>query len=140
MGQQAAKEGDHITGNDEHWVTSTSSSSPIKGSFPFDGLIDGGLSQNVYIMKKRAAVVDSTARNISPHKETDDIKLPKDAKFIGSPSNEATITTGSSSVRINGKAAARNSDTASTCNTNKFGVSEGLANGNVIASSTVIIG
>jgi len=142
MGQPAAKEGDSIEGKDTHYIISVSLNitPPGKpGTFTFDGIIDGNLSENVYIMKNRAATVESTATNEPNHIEIDDKMLPKDAKFMGEPSNEATIKAGSSSVFIDGKAAARNGDTANTCN-DLSGVPVDSPNGTVKASGTVMIG
>ena len=51
------------------------------------------------------------------------------------PSNRATITLGSATVKINGKMAARNGDTATTCND-----PADLPIGTVVAAATVMIG
>jgi uncharacterized protein involved in type VI secretion and phage assembly len=59
--------------------------------------------------KMPAATVDSTATNTPPH-------IPQGGPFQSPPSNKATIKIGSSTVFINGKAAARMGDTAETCN------------------------
>ena len=56
-----------------------------------------------------AAVQGSTATNTPPH-------IPQGGPFQSPPGNSATIQTGSGSVFINGKPAARNGDTALTCN------------------------
>jgi uncharacterized Zn-binding protein involved in type VI secretion len=55
--------------------------------------------------------------------------------FQAPPSNKATIKAGSSTVTINGKAAARNGDTADTCNDP---ADQPL--GTVVAQGTVFIG
>jgi uncharacterized Zn-binding protein involved in type VI secretion len=132
MGQPAAKEGDSITGMDVHWINV--SNVPTTCVFDFNGLIDENLSPNVNIMKKRAAVIGSTAEKSSGH--TPD---PPPSPFIKTPINKAEIITGSSSVNINGKAAARNGDIANTCN-DINGVPKDLPNGTVNASGTVMIG
>lgn len=101
---------------------------PIPGH-PFNGMIDGGLSTNVRIGGMPAATVSSTATNQPPH-------LPMGGpSFQIPPTNRATIMTGSATVRINNKQAARNGDTANTCND-----PAPLPVGTVIAVGTVMIG
>ncbi|OLE33594.1 MAG: hypothetical protein AUI36_28420 [Cyanobacteria bacterium 13_1_40CM_2_61_4] len=102
--------------------------SPIPVPHPFTGLIDGGLSGDVKIMGRPAATVDSTATNPPPH-------IPQGGTFVVPPSNRATITLGSATVKINGKMAARNDDTATTCND-----PADLPIGTVVAAATVMIG
>ena len=70
----------------------------------------------------------STATNTPSH-------IPKSGPFQKPPGNKATIMLGSSSVFINGKPAARNGDTALTCND-----PADLPAGTVVAVSTVNIG
>jgi uncharacterized Zn-binding protein involved in type VI secretion len=92
-------------------------------------MIDGGLSTNVRIGGMPAATVSSTATNQPPH-------LPIGGpSFQIPPTNRATIMTGSATVRVNGKQAARNGDTANTCND-----PAPLPVGTVIAVGTVMIG
>ena len=55
--------------------------------------------------------------------------------FVKPPSNRATIVAGSATVNINGKPAARNGDTAMTCND-----PADLPVGKVVATGTVNIG
>lgn len=95
---------------------------------PFMGMIDGNLSSDVKIMGMPAATVDSTASNTPPH-------IPQGGPFQKPPSNKATIKLGSATVKINGKMAARNSDTAMTCND-----PSDLPVGTVVAVGTVLIG
>ncbi|WP_228020802.1 PAAR domain-containing protein [Microcystis sp. LEGE 08355] len=97
---------------------------------PFIGIINGNLSADVKIMGMAAATVDSTADNIPPH-----IPTPPGTAFQNPPANKATIKIGSPTVKINGKMAARNSDTAETCND-----PADLPVGQVIAVGTVLIG
>ena len=132
MGQPAAKQGDQIMATDMHvvMVPGPSGSVPTPLPHPFTGLITGGLSSDVNIMGKPAAVVGSTADNTPPHLPT-----PPGVSFQKPPSNKATIQLGSSTVCINGKAAARNGDTALTCND----PADQLL-GTVIAVGTVFIG
>lgn len=129
MGQPAAKQGDQIMATDTHIIL-ISSPGPVPTPLPhpFTGLIDGGLSQNVNIMGMPAATVDSTATNTPPH-------IPQGGPFQTPPSNRATIQLGSTTVKINGKMAARNGDTAMTCND-----PADLPVGTVVAVGTVLIG
>jgi uncharacterized Zn-binding protein involved in type VI secretion len=133
MGQPAAKQGDKIMATDTHIVmVPAPSGSPVPTPLPhpFTGIINGNLSSNVKIMGMPAATVDSTADNMPPHLPT-----PPGTVFQKPPSNKATIKIGSPTVKINGKMAARNGDTALTCND-----PADLPIGKVIAVSTVFIG
>ena len=130
MGQPAAKQGDQIVATDTHIIMIPSPGGPVPTPLPhpFMGQIDGGLSSDVRIEGKAAATKDSTATNTPAH-------LPQGGPFQKAPSNRATILVGSSTVRINGKPAARNSDKANTCND-----PADLPAGTVVAVSTVLIG
>jgi uncharacterized Zn-binding protein involved in type VI secretion len=132
MGQPAAKQGDQIVATDTHivLVPSASGTVPTPLPHPFTGIINGGLSSDVNIMGMPAATVDSTADNTPPH-----IQTPPGTSFQNPPANKATIKMGSPTVSINGKMAARNSDTAMTCND-----PADLPVGQVIATGTVLIG
>ena len=111
MGQPAAKQGDKVMATDTHIVMIPSPGGPVPTPLPhpFIGMIDGNLSSDVKIMGMPAATVDSTASNMPPH-------IPQGGPFQKPPSNKATIKLGSATVKINGKMAARNGDTAMTCN------------------------
>ena len=74
-----------------------------------------------------AAVVGSTADNMPPH-------IPQGGPFQKPPTNRAQIIVGSPTVLINGKPAARNGDTALTCND-----PADLPNGTVVAVGTVMV-
>jgi uncharacterized Zn-binding protein involved in type VI secretion len=132
MGQPAAKQGDQILAIDTHIVMVPSPGGPVPTPLPhpFVGIIGGGLSSDVKIMGMPAATVDSTADNTPPH-----IPTPPGTAFQNPPANKATIKIGSPTVKINGKAAARNGDTADTCND-----PADLPAGTVIAVGTVFIG
>ena len=123
MGQPAAKQGDTITATDTHLIQTGTAVVPM--TFPFNGIIDGGLSSDVQIDSRKAATVGSTATNTPPHV----------GSFVNPPSNKGQILFGSASVLINGKPAARSGDTAQTCND-----PVDLPVGTVVASSTVSIG
>lgn len=133
MGQPAAKQGDQIVATDTHIVMVPAPPGPPVPTplpHPFTGIISGGLSSDVKIMGMPAATVDSTADNTPPH-----IPTPPGTAFQNPPANKATIRVGSPTVKINGKAAARNGDTATTCNDPAE-----LPAGTVIAVGTVLIG
>jgi uncharacterized Zn-binding protein involved in type VI secretion len=130
MGQPAAKQGDLITAIDTHIVLIPSPGGPIPTPLPhpFNGIINGNLSPNVNIMGLPAATQGSTAENTPPH-------IPQGGSFQQPPSNRGQIITGSATVMINGKPAARSGDTAMTCND-----PADLPVGTVTATGTVLIG
>lgn len=130
MGQSAAKKGDKINATDTHIILIPSPGGPVPTPIPhpFTGIIDGELSADVNIQGMPAATVDSTATNTPAH-------IPQGGPFQSPPANKGTIIIGSATVSINGKAAARNNDTAKTCND-----PTDLPVGTVIAVSTVSIG
>jgi len=128
VGQAAAKEGDKIVGTDMHMIQPPGTAPPTPVPHPFSGGIDGALSSDVKIMGKAAATVDSTATNSPSH-------VPQGGSFVNPPKDKATIKMGSQTVKINGKKAARNGDTAETCND-----PSDLPVGTVMASGTVNIG
>ncbi len=130
MGQPAAKQGDRITALDTHQVV-------VPGTPPtlllrqhkFNGVINKKLSDNVRINGQCAAMLDSTADN-EPHFPT-----APGTSFARQPGNLGTIKSGSGSVRINHRAAARDGDMAVTCND-----PADLPVGTVVASGNVRIG
>ncbi len=113
MGQPAARKGDRVIGVDTHIVMVPSPGGPVPTPLPhpFVGMLDGELSSDVNIEGKPAATVGSTATNTPSH-----IPTPPGTSFQSSPSNKAKIKIGSTTVKINGKSAARMGDTADTCN------------------------
>lgn len=126
MGMPAAKRGDQIVAIDTHLIQPTGPVSPIPVPHPFSGPIDGGLSGSVTIDGQPAATVGSTAR--CTH-------TPIGGMFVVPPQNQGEVAVGSSTVRINGKAAARAGDQVRTCND-----PVPLPVGTIIAASTVTIG
>jgi uncharacterized Zn-binding protein involved in type VI secretion len=128
VGAPAAKKGDQVTATDTHLVQPPGPSSPVPTPSPFAGIIDGKLSSDVKIEGMPAATEGSTATNTPSH-------IPVGGTFVNPPSNKATIQLGSQTVKINGKAAARSGDTATTCND-----PADLPAGTVVASGTVMIG
>lgn len=127
MGAPAAKQGDRVTAIDLHLVQPPGTAPPVTVPHSFSGLLTQQLSDDVRIMGRAAATVGSVAINTPPH-------IPLGGTFVNPPSNRGTIRAGSSSVRINGKAAARAGDRAETCAepTNPSAV--------VVATGTVGIG
>jgi len=130
MGQPAAKQGDQIIATDTHIVLIPAGTStvPTPLPHPFTGRIDGSLSSDVKIMGKPAATVDSTATNTPSH-------IPQGGPFQKTPTNKGTIKMGSTTVKINGKMAARNGDIAMTCND-----PADVPVGKVVAVGTVMMG
>lgn len=128
----AAKQGDMVQAMDTHIVMVPSPGGPVPTptpGHPFSGIIDGGLSTNVMIMGMPAATMNSTASNMPPH-------IPMGGpSFQIPPTNRATIMMGSTTVFINGQGAARQGDSAQTCDD-----LVPAPHGQVIASGTVLIG
>jgi uncharacterized Zn-binding protein involved in type VI secretion len=132
VGQPAAKQGDQVVAVDTHivLVPSPSGTVPTPLPHPFSGILNGALSSDVKVMGMPAATVDSTADNTPPH-----IATPPGTSFQNPPSNKATVTAGSQTVKVNGKPAARMGDTAKTCND-----PADAPVGTVIAAGTVLVG
>jgi uncharacterized Zn-binding protein involved in type VI secretion len=128
MGKPAAKQGDRVVALDPHTIQPPGAVPTVLVPHPFSGIIDGALSPTVKIEGRAAATVGSTATNIPPH-------VPIGGTFVNPPANKATIVMGSTTVFINGKAAARLGDSADTCN--DAGVKAG---GKVVAASMVLVG
>lgn len=128
MTPPAAKKGDQVMALDTHMIQPPGPSSPVPTPHPFSGMLDGALSSDVKIEGAAAATVDSTATNTPSH-------IPIGGSFVNPPTNKGKITTGSGTVKINGKKAARAGDTAETCNDPKD-----LPVGTVVAVSKVNIG
>jgi len=130
MGQPAAKQGDQILATDIHIVLIPAAAGapvPTPVPHPFVGIINGNLSTTVFVMGRPAATLGSTATNTPPH-------IPIGGTFAKPPSNMGTIIVGSPTVLINGKPAARNGDTALTCND-----PVDMPVGTVVAVGTVMI-
>jgi uncharacterized Zn-binding protein involved in type VI secretion len=130
MGQPAAKLGDSVIATDTHIVLVPSPGGPVPTPtpLPFAGTIASGCSQTVTINGAPAAVVGSGAVNEPPH-------FSPDGPFQVPPTNQATVISGSQTVLIDGRPAARNNDKAMTCND-----PAPLPEGTVVAAGTVLIG
>src|SRR5215213_6233956 len=109
MSPAAAKQGDRVQAQDIHMIQPPAPATPTPIPHSFSGLLDGALSGEVKVEGKAASTVGSTATNTPAH-------IPQGGSFVNPPSNKGTITMGSATVRINGQAAARAGDTATTCN------------------------
>ena len=132
MGQPAARQNDQVMATDIHivMVPAGPAQVPTPLPHPFTGKITGGTVNTVTIGGQAAAVAGSTADNSPAH-----IPTPPGITFQKPPANQATIQMGSATVRIGGKPAARNGDTALTCND-----PADAPVGKVIAAGTVFIG
>ena len=130
MGMPAAKQGDRVIATDIHIQMVPSPGGPVPTPIPapFTGTLDGGLSSDVNIEGKPAAVLGSTATNTPAH-------VPTAGPFQKPPANRATIITASATVLVNGKPLARQGDTALTCND-----PADLPAGTVVAAGTVMAG
>lgn len=126
----AAKQGDQVVAADTHLILPPPPAEVpvLVPGHPFRGILDGGLSGDVSIEGRAAATVGSTATNTPPH-------VPLGGTFVRPPSNRGQVVTGSPTVRINGKAAARSGDIAKTCND-----PTDLPVGRVVAVGRVLIG
>ena len=131
MGQPAAIEGSMIVAVDTHIVMIPSPGGPVPTPLPapFSGQINGGTIASVKIMGKPAAVVGSTADNMPQH-------IPSGGPFQTQPQDKGTVEMGSATVKIGGKAAARNLDPATTCDD----IAPTALKGQIIAAGTVMIG
>jgi uncharacterized Zn-binding protein involved in type VI secretion len=111
MDKPAAKKGDKVIAVDTHVVMIPSPAGPVPTPvpMPFNGTLDGALSGDVFIEDQPAATKESTATNTPSH-------LPAGGPFQRPPSNRATVQTGSATVLINDRGAARTGDPAMTCN------------------------
>ncbi len=113
MGQPAAKKNDLAVGVDIHVVLVPSppgSPVPTPLPHPFSGPLDTNLSPDVNIDGFAAATKGSIATNKPPH-----IPTPPGTAFQTPPENKGTVSTGSGTVNINGKPAARIGDTVDSC-------------------------
>jgi uncharacterized Zn-binding protein involved in type VI secretion len=132
MGLPAATANHSVTAIDTHIVLVPTPGGPVPTPLPhpFNGILNGGLVTTVKINGQPAAVVDSTATNTPAH-----IPTPPGTAFQKPPANRGTVFMGSFTVKIGGKAAARNGDPVTTCND-----PADLPAGRIIAAGTVLIG
>ena len=132
MGVPAATMNCSVVAVDTHIVLVPTPGGPVPTPLPhpFNGLIDGGTISSVKINGQEAAVVNSTAANQPAH-----VPTPPGASFQKPPVNKGTVFMGSATVKIGGKAAARQGDPVKTCND-----PVDMPVGQIIAAGTVTIG
>jgi len=132
MGLPAAKQNDQVVGVDIHIVMVPSPSGQVPVPLPhvFSGVLDQELSSDVKIDGLPAATVGSVATNNPSH-----IPTPPGVSFQIPPADRGTVTTGSATVMINGKQAARMGDIVDSCD--DVG---NPADSSIVAVSTVLIG
>jgi len=112
MGQPAARKGDAVTGVDIHIVMVPGTPVvPTPLPHPFSGTIDRDTVASVTIEGAEAATAGSIAKNDPQHTPT-----PPGTSFQKPPSNQGKVSSGSQTVTIGGKAAARMGDPVRTCN------------------------
>ena len=114
-GKQMAAQDDRVMGMDVHIMVIPSGSSTTTAPLPhpFIGKLDDGLSDDVSIGDKKAAVKGSKAK----HDDPTHMQLPGTIKFQNSPKKEGGVTGGTSStVKIDGKEAAVIGSLVTTCN------------------------
>jgi uncharacterized Zn-binding protein involved in type VI secretion len=108
----AARLNDPVTGSDIHLMLVPSPGGPVPTPMPlpFSGKLLTGLSPDVLINGRAAAVAGSVAQNLPPHLP------PPGTSFSKPPTNQGRVVTGSVTVLINGKQCARAGDPVATCN------------------------
>lgn len=113
MGQPAAKLGDTVVGTDIHVVmVPAPPGPPVPTPLPhvFSGALMEDLASDVTIEGSPAATVGSMAINNPPH-----IPTPPGVSFQSPPANRGPVISGSATVTIGGKAAARLGDSVQSC-------------------------
>ena len=114
-GKQMAAQDDRVMGMDVHIMVVPSGPSTTTAPLPhpFIGKLNDGLSDDVSIGDKKAAVWGSKSK----HDDPTHMQLPGTIKFQNNPKKEGEVTGGTSpSVKIDGKEAAVIGSLVSTCN------------------------
>ena len=114
-GKQMAAQDDRVMGMDVHImvIPSGPGTTTVPLPHPFMGKLDDGLSDDVSIGDKKAALKGSKAR----HDDSMHLQLPGTIKFQNNPKKDGEITGGTSpTVKINGKEAAVIGSLVTTCN------------------------
>lgn len=114
-GKQMAAQDDRVMGMDVHIMVIPSGPSTTTSPLPhpFIGKLDDGLSDDVIIGDKKAAVKGSKAK----HDDSMHMQLPGTIKFQNNPKKEGEVTGGTSpTVKIDGKEAAVIGSLVTTCN------------------------
>jgi uncharacterized Zn-binding protein involved in type VI secretion len=115
MGQPAARKGDTVKGLDKHVVIVPGPPPfPMVVQLPFEGPIVSDTVASVLIEGAPAATVGSIARNVPPHVPPPGTSFRKPP--LGPPSNQGSVSRGSTTVTIGGRPAARVGDRVRTCN------------------------
>jgi uncharacterized Zn-binding protein involved in type VI secretion len=109
----AARQTDPVLATDTHVVAvpSVTGTVPTPLPHPFSGTLQTDVSTDVLVNGLGAATVGSVAINQPPHLPT-----PPGVSFLRPPSNRGTVQLGSTTVLVNGRAAARFGDPVRTCN------------------------
>lgn len=114
-GKQMAAQDDRVMGMDVHIMVIPSGPSTTTAPLPhpFIGKLDDGLSDDVSIGDKKAALKGSKAK----HDDSMHMQLPGTIKFQNNPKKEGEVTGGTSpTVKINGKETAVIGSLVTTCN------------------------
>lgn len=133
MGQPAARQTDQVVGTDIHIVLVPSPGGPVPTPLPhpFSGTLQANLVPTVLVNGLPAATAGSIAVNTVPHLPT-----PPGTSFTIPPTNQGTVQTGSPTVLIGGRPAARLGDPVMTCNDPVPAPVSSIATG----SPTVVVG
>lgn len=114
-GKHMAAQDDRVMGMDVHIMVIPSGPSTTTAPLPhpFMGKLDDGLSDDVSIGDKKAALKGSKAK----HDDSMHMQLPGTIKFQNNPKKEGEVTGGTSpTVKINGKETAVIGSLVTTCN------------------------
>lgn len=114
-GKQMAAQDDRVMGMDVHIMVIPSGPSTTTAPLPhpFIGKLDDGLSDDVSIGDKKAALKGSKAK----HDDPTHMQLPGTIKFQNNPKKEGEVTGGTSpTVKIDGKEIAVIGSLVTTCN------------------------
>ena len=114
-GKQMAAQDDRVMGMDVHIMVVPSGTGTTTAPLPhpFMGKLDDGLSDDVSIGDKKAALKGSKAK----HDDSMHMQLPGTIKFQNNPKKEGEVTGGTSpTVKINGKETAVIGSLVTTCN------------------------
>jgi uncharacterized Zn-binding protein involved in type VI secretion len=109
----AARRTDPVVATDTHVVAvpSPTGTVPTPLPHPFAGTFQGDVSTDVLVNGLGAATVGSVAVNQPPH-----VPTPPGTSFLRPPTNRGTVQSGSATVLVNGRPAARLGDPVRTCN------------------------
>jgi uncharacterized Zn-binding protein involved in type VI secretion len=112
MAQPAARQNDPVTATDTHLLLVPSPGGPVPTPtpLPFAGQLVSGMSTDVLVNGRPAAIAGSVAQNLPPHLP------PPGTSFSKPPTNQGRVVTGSPTVLVNGKPMARTGDPVMTCN------------------------